>query len=121
MIRPHYHFGIELAAQQTVLLGMKDFSVIEFGVAGGNGLIAMEESAKIISSKYNINIEIYGFDIISGLPKPKDYRDLPYGWKSGFFKMDYEKLSDRLEKSKLIIGDVSETTKTFFQITLLHL
>lgn len=43
------------------------------------------------------------------MPEPEDYRDLPYYWSSGFYKMDVEKLKSRLKRAQLMLGDVSET------------
>ena len=44
---------------------------------------------------------------------PADYRDLPYAWKSGQFKMDVERLRTRLSTARLIIGDVRDTVSEF--------
>ena len=60
-------------------------------------------------------IDIYGFDNAIGLPPPKDYRDCPYLWSRGSFKMDEDNLRSKLKDSKLILGDISETSKTFFE------
>lgn len=113
--RPHYAYCIFNACQLASKLGLKSISVVEFGVATGNGLVCIEEIAADLERLFDINIEIYGFDSSQGLPKPKDYRDLPYHWKEGFFKMDYEKLKNKLRKTKLIIGDLKYTSKTFFK------
>ena len=48
------------------------------------------------------------------MPKPVDYRDLPYHWKEGFFSMNEEDLQKKLKKAKLVIGDIKETSKNFF-------
>ena len=49
----------------------------------------------------------------SGLPKPTNYKDEPYKWSEGFYKMDKEKLEKRLNISKLIIGDVEKQLDLF--------
>lgn len=90
-------------------------SAIEFGVAGGNGLLSMESHAEAISKLVGIEIEIYGFDTAEGLPKPVDYRDLPYHWKEGFYRMDVGALQSKLRKAKLVLGDVADTLKSFFE------
>jgi hypothetical protein len=95
-------------------LGEPRVSVLEFGVAGGRGLLALEYHAKQIEKIFPVKIEIYGFDTGAGLPTPIDYRDLPYHWKSGFYEMNIPKLKARLERSQLILGNVTETVKTFF-------
>jgi hypothetical protein len=101
------------AAKLAKRLGHKKFSVIEFGVAGGNGLLNLEMHAAEIKKLMNIDIEIFGFDTGAGLPPPADYRDLPYVWRSGFFAMEPEKLRKKLAISKLVIGDVAETLPSF--------
>ena len=113
--RPHYAYYIFNACKLASKLGLKSISVIEFGVASGNGLVCIEEIAAELERLFDIKIEIYGFDSSQGLPKPIDYRDLPYHWKEGFFKMDYEKLKNKLQKTKLVIGDLKDTSKTFFE------
>ena len=75
-----------------------------------NDLEKAEEIKKILG----VQIDIFGFDLGSGLPKPKDYRDLPYQWKEGFFSMNKDDLIKKLRKSKLILGNIEETSKNFF-------
>jgi hypothetical protein len=96
-------------------LGQKRISVIEFGVAGGNGLINLEFHAKEVTRITGVEIEIYGFDTGRGLPKPTDFRDLPYHWKEGFYEMNFEELCVKLRSSKLILGDVKTTVRDFFE------
>ena len=57
--------------------------------------------------------EIYGFDLESGLPHSDDYRDVPYDWRAGSYKMDRAKLQARLKRARLVIGDVRETVPGF--------
>ena len=112
--RPSYGFSMFNAAALAKALGHTKISVIEFGVAGGNGLVSIEQHAEEIFKELGIEFEIYGFDMGSGLPKPLDYRDMPYMWAEGFYKMDRTLLESRLRKAKLIIGNVAETVSTFF-------
>lgn len=114
-MRGQYLFGMSEAARNASRLGIPSISVIEFGVAGGAGLVSMEEIADKIESQYNVKIQIYGFDLGSGLPEPLDYRDLPYTWRPGFFKMDREVLESRLRRSTLIIGNVHDTARAFLE------
>lgn len=111
--RPHYAYTVYQAALQALLLGHKKISVIEFGVAGGNGLVCLEKHVKAISQKLGIQISIYGFDTGEGLPQLVDYRDIPQNWQPGFFKMDYEKLVARVPCSKIILGNIEDTLKNF--------
>ena len=112
--RPAYLYCIFNAAILGKKLGLDAISVIEFGVANGDGLRFIEIYAKKVERLVGIKIEIYGFDNGDGLPKPIDYRDLPYHWKSGFFKMDKSSLKPFLKNSNLIIGNISDTSKNFF-------
>jgi hypothetical protein len=111
--RPHYGYCIYNGALLAKRLGYKKISVIEFGVAGGAGLINIEYHAEQTARILGIQIEVYGFDMGKGLPRPIDYRDLPYYWRKGFFKMDKGKVQRRLRFAKLIIGDIRHTARRF--------
>ena len=112
--RMQYAYICFHAAQLGKKLGHEKISVIEYGVAGGQGLLILEEHVKEIEKYFNIKIEIYGFDSGQGLPEPTDYRDLPYHWKKGFYSMEKDSLKNKLIKAKLIIGNINETSKSFF-------
>lgn len=112
--RPAYGFCLYYGALLGKHLGNSRVSAIEFGVAGGNGMVALENYAREIKSELDVEIEIYGFDSGAGLPDPCDFRDIPYMWRKGFYPMDEAKLRARLNGSHLIMGDVRETVKTFF-------
>jgi hypothetical protein len=103
--------GVNLAK----VLGIKRVSFIEFGVAGGNGLVAIEDIAKNLEDAFSVHIDVHGFDAIGGMPKATDYRDLPNLWKEGFYPMDPEKLKRRLKKSELHLGLVEDTVAKFVQ------
>jgi hypothetical protein len=113
--RPHYGYCVYHSAMLARRLGHKRISVVEFGVAGGAGLLNLEYHAGEVSKILNLEIEVYGFDTGKGLPAPRDYRDLPYHWKAGFYAMDNPKLGVKLIRAKLIIGDIHDTVKTFLQ------
>jgi len=113
--RPAYGYCVYNAALLAKRLGYQRISVLEFGVAGGNGLLNLECHAQEISKALAIGIDIYGFDAAEGLPEPSDYRDLPYQWKKGFYKMDVPRLRARLKKAKLVLGDIKDTSKDFFE------
>lgn len=111
--RPHYGYCVFNSAMLAKWLGYPRISVLEFGVAGGNGLVALEYHARETSRALGIDVDVYGFDTGGGLPAPVDYRDLPYHWKPGFFEMDQEKLKARLQKATLVLGDVAQTVPSF--------
>jgi hypothetical protein len=112
--RPHYGYCILKAAEQAKILGYDKISVLEFGVAGGNGLLNIEWHIKKIKKVLDMNFEVYGFDTGKGLPRSSDPRDVPYLWFEGDFVMDEELLRSRLDHAHLVIGDVKETVKNFF-------
>ena len=112
--RPWYGYCIFHAAKMAKRLGYKTISVLEFGVAGGNGLVNIEKHIKQIKKIFDVEFEVYGFDMGTGLPKPNDKKDLSYHWQEGFFKMDQEALETKLNFSKLVLGDVKDTCPNFF-------
>ena len=112
--RMQYAYICFHAAKLGKKLGYKKISVIEYGVAGGQGLLILEDHVKEIEKYFDIEIDIYGFDTGEGLPEPIDYRDLPYHWKKGFYSMNHDDLKNKLKKAKLVIGNIEDTSKTFF-------
>jgi len=106
---PHYAFGVYWAAFNARQLGIPRITVIEFGVAGGRGLVALERASAEIERALGVEIDVLGFDSGSGMPRPRDYRDLPYVWNEGFFPMDEDKLRAKLTSARLFLGEVGET------------
>jgi hypothetical protein len=96
-----------------MLLGHKKVSIVEFGVAGGIGILEIEKYCAELEKTKDIKIEVYGFDLETGLPPSQDYRDEPYKWQTGSYSMDKTKLMSQLKRSKLIIGDVKDTVSKF--------
>jgi len=115
VIRPNYAYLVYQAAKQAARLGEPRVSLLEFGVAGGAGLRAMEHHAVQAEKIFPVKIELYGFDTGEGLPPPEDYRDLPYHWKANFFKMDVADLKKNLKRSTLVLGNVADTVGTFIE------
>lgn len=113
--RPHYVHCVYNAAVLAKKLGYGRISVLEFGVGAGNGLVSLEYHSQEISKLLSIEVDIYGFDIVEGFPEPMDYRDLPFCWEKGAYKMDVSKLQARLKRAKLVLGDIRETSKDFFE------
>jgi len=107
--RPYYAYCMLNGARLARRLGFTKTSVIEFGVAGGDGLVAAESLAQQIERETGVTIDIYGFDMGSGLPEAKDYRDMPYHWKPGYFEMDEPALRQKLSRSKLVLGPIADT------------
>ena len=83
--RPNYLSGVLLAAQQARQQGTPEISVIEFGVAGGNGLLTLQDEAAAVEGETGIRIRVFGFDNgHGGLPAfVGDHRDHPDAWRPG--------------------------------------
>jgi hypothetical protein len=111
--RPHYAYGVYWASDLAKRLGLNAIQVIEFGVAGGNGLLALERIAAVVSADLGIEINVCGFDG-GGMPPPADYRDLPHVWDAGYYAMDVPKLKARLRPdTELVLGDVKRTVSSW--------
>jgi hypothetical protein len=113
VLRSNYTWGVLHGVYLAKTLGIKRVSVIEFGVAGGNGLLSLERTAEKIEEVLGIGVDVYGFDTGTGLPKPDDYRDLPNLYTESSFHMDVEALKKRLKKAQLLLGLVENTVPRF--------
>jgi hypothetical protein len=113
--RASYGFCLFHAASLARKLRIPRISAIEFGVAGGNGLVSLERHADHIQRETGVEIEIYGFDTGCGLPQIEDHRDMPYLFAPGFFTMDLDRLRQRLKRSQVVIGDIRDTISKFFE------
>jgi hypothetical protein len=113
--RPHYFSIIHDSFEAAKVLKYNNISFIEFGVAGGNGLLSLEKYSKKSKKRFNINYNIYGFDFGDnlGLPKTTEPKDMPFFFSSGLFKMDIDRLKRKLKISKLILGDIKNTLPSF--------
>jgi hypothetical protein len=114
--RPNYLSGVLLAAQQARDEAIQEISVIEFGVAGGNGLVVLQDEAEAVERETGVSIKVYGFDNgPGGLPEfIGDHRDHPDAWRPGDYPMDEAKLRARLApRTTLIIGNVRDTVPAF--------
>jgi len=112
-MRADYTWSVLHAADVARHLQIPAISVVELGVAGGHGLVALEAAAKLAESELGVEVAVHGFDTGSGLPTPVDHRDAPYLMATGDFPMDEERLRARLERATLHLGDVKETIPAF--------
>jgi hypothetical protein len=115
--RPNYAYGVYRAALQARGLGVGEISAIELGVGQGEGLLALEAVASDIEAATAVRVHTFGFDLGEGLPPPRDYRDLPYLYAPGFYRMDQTPLRARLQRSQLVLGDVADTVPAFLART----
>ena len=116
--RPAYLLGVVTASEQARRQNIAEISVLEFGVAGGEGLLALEHEAEAVEKETGIKMKVYGFDMgRRGLPPfIGDHRDHPDAWHPGDYPMDEEALRARLTgRTTLIIGNVAETVESFFK------
>lgn len=113
--RPAYGYGMYNAALLARALGYPEITAIEFGVAGGNGLVAMEEMAVEIEKEIGVKIAIWGFDSSVGLPQSSDVRDQVYFWRAGDFKMDLPALQARLKSAQLVIAPIATSVTDFIE------
>jgi hypothetical protein len=113
--RPQYIWGVLQGAALGKVMGYKQISVMEFGVAGGGGLISMERSAELAEEMIGINIDVYGFDTGTGNPKINDYRDVPFRWSEGTWPMDVPKLKNMLHRARLMLGNTRDTVPAFIE------
>jgi hypothetical protein len=114
--RPHYLVGTLFAAARARVQRIPEISVIEFGVAGGNGLLTLQAEAEAVERATGIAIHVYGFDAgPGGLPGfSGDYRDHPDMWKPGDYPMDVDALRTKLApRTTLILGDIRDTIDRF--------
>jgi hypothetical protein len=112
--RAYYGYSLLHAAELARKLQDPRISAIEFGVAAGNGLLSLEDHARRVTDETGVAISIFGFDTGTGMPPPRDYRDIPYLWQAGYFVMDDPtKLRAKLKLSKLVFGKVEDTVERF--------
>lgn len=113
VLRPNYTWSMLHVGNIARTLGYEAFSAVEFGVAGGNGLVAMEAAAEAVEELLGPRVEVHGFDTGTGLPPPVDHRDAPYVQAEGEFEMDEPRLRARLRRAELHLGLVRDTIDSF--------
>jgi hypothetical protein len=107
--RPQYLWPLLQAAGAARALGISTIAAVEFGVAGGNGLLALEEAAATAKELTGTDVEIFGFDTGAGMPAPVDHRDAPWLIEPAYFSMDEAALRARLTTARLVLGPVADT------------
>lgn len=111
--RPQYTWSVVHTALIARRLGVPRISVLELGVAGGSGLLALEDVGAATEAQLGVEVEVHGFDSGQGLPPPADHRDAPYLIGEGDFAMDEAALRTRLRRATLHLGAVSQTVAAF--------
>jgi len=114
VVRQQFAFPILYAADLARLRGYSAFTVLEFGVASGAGLLNICHIADLVEKATGVRIKVAGFDTATGMPKAVDYRDLPELWQQGDFKMDESALRRKLPpRASLHVGPLVETIPAF--------
>jgi hypothetical protein len=113
--RPNYLAGVLAAAELAKSDGVNEISVMEFGVAGGSGLVKLQEYASLVERQTGVSIKVFGFDTGEGLPDLcNDFRDHPDQWRVNDYRMDVPKLRSRLTaRSQLVLGNIADTVPDF--------
>jgi hypothetical protein len=107
--RPQYLWPVLHAAHVARALEIPTVAALEFGVAGGKGLLALEQAAAAARELSGTEVRIFGFDTGAGMPPPTDARDAPWLIEPAYFKMDEDALRSRLKSAELVLGPVGET------------
>ncbi len=94
---------------------IKEISVLEFGVAGGGGLIRLQEYSEMVEKETGVDIRVFGFDTGECLPDLcNDYRDHPDQWRVNDYRMDVSKLRGRLvPRTVLHLGRIADSLPNF--------
>jgi len=118
IVRQQFAFCLNEAAVWARRIGLKSVTAIEFGTGSGMGLLNMCGIAKRVTMSTGVSFEIVGFDLGSGLPQPRDYRDHPEIFGTGSYPLlNKEKLLTILpDNARLILGDVAVTVPEFAKI-----
>lgn len=107
--RPQYLWPLLHAAHVARALSIPRIAALEFGVAGGNGLLALERAAEVATELSGTDVEVLGFDTGEGMPPAADPRDAPWLLEPSDLRMDPAALERRLTTAKLVLGPVAET------------
>jgi hypothetical protein len=113
VIRPHYAYGVLHAAQQAREHGHDAVTVIETGVADGEGLLNLCNLAERTESATGVKIQVVGFDNGCGMPAPVDHRDHPELYIAGDFPMNDSLLASLPTRVDLRLGDLSDTVPRY--------
>lgn len=113
--RPQYATSLGQGVMQALHCGYDKIVAVELGVGQGQGLLELCKAAEYYREKFEIDIQVYGFDNATGLPPITGYKDHPEIWQTGQFKMNNpDSIQSKLpEFGHLIIGDIGETVRDF--------
>ena len=113
LIQERYLWGVIQAAYLATSLGVDRISLLEFGVGRGDGLVLLERAAQLVGRRLEVDLDVVGFDIGTGVPEPEDPRDVPNMFVPDLFRMDVDATHARLDRAQLAVGDVGVTVPRF--------
>jgi len=114
VLRQQHAYAILTCADLALEQGIKEVTLVEFGVAAGAGILNICELAERVTRETGVRFRIYGFDTGKGMPPPESYRDHPEIYQQGDFPMNHEALRKSLPgNAQLVIGEISETVGPF--------
>lgn len=95
LIRPVYYLGLDRAFRYAKKLGLEQFSILEFGVAEGNGILLLQTLAAAMREHPTFRsrrAKIIGYDTFEGLPQIESVRDGRSTWQTGDYPGDLARL-----------------------------
>jgi hypothetical protein len=116
VVRHHHAYAILRCADLARSLGIRELTLVEFGVAAGAGLLNMCHVAERVTKETGVRFRVAGFDTGQGMPAPTSFRDHPELYSLGDFPMNAAQLKAVLPPfAELVIGDVSATVPNFLE------
>lgn len=116
VLRQNHAYAILSCADLARELGIREVTLIEFGVAAGAGLLNICELAKRVTRETGVRFRIVGFDTGKGMPPPQSYRDHPEIYQQGDFPMNHEALQRSLpDNAQLVIGEINGSVAPFLE------
>jgi hypothetical protein len=117
VIRPQYAYPMLRSAEMAREQGLKAVTVVEFGVAAGDGLLNLCAIAARLTQTTGVHFHVAGFDTGRGMPPPVDYRDHPELYQGGDFPMvDPEALRAAMPaNAQLALGELSHTVPALME------
>jgi hypothetical protein len=116
MLRQQHAYSILACADLAREVGIKEITLIEFGVAAGAGILNICKLAEAVTRETGVQFKVFGFDTGKGMPAPQSYRDHPELYQEGDFPMNHDALQRALPaNAKLVIGELKDTVAPFMQ------
>jgi hypothetical protein len=114
VLRCQHAYSILKAADEARELGLKEVTLVEFGVAAGAGLMNICQVAARVERETGVRFRIFGFDTGRGMPAPTSYRDHPELYQQGDFPMRPDALRAQLPRNcQLVLGEIHDTLPAF--------